>query len=32
MTRDALEFKDIFYEDANKLIVEKLKEIGSLLR
>jgi isoleucyl-tRNA synthetase len=32
MTEDALEFKDIFYEDANKLIVEKLKEVGSLLR
>ncbi len=32
MTEDALEFANVFYEDANKLIVERLNEVGSLLK
>ena len=31
MTEDALEFANTYYEDANKAIVDSLREVGSLL-
>jgi len=31
MTADALEFAGVFYEDANKLVAERLKELNCLL-
>ena len=31
MTEEAGEFAGVFYEDANKLIIEKLQEVNALL-